>query len=178
MVVGDLDQDDPNAVGIFDPHLDQPPWLQPGRLCDGHVGRCKSMVLSGRVTDLQPQRQALGALLRLTRYLQQPVPEEEDDPRLLRWAELAEYREPEDVAVERLRPPRIRRSQEDTAAQYLHGAILVRADRARRTSQIGCLEGPLNRTVLSARVSLSGPFSTRVAAGGLVPGQARCSQKT
>jgi hypothetical protein len=150
MVVGDFDQNDPNAVGIFDPHLDQAPWLQLGRLCDGHVGCCKSTVLGGRLTDLQPECQALRALLCLTRYLQQPVPEEEDDPRLLRWAELAKDRKPEDVAVERLRPPRIRRSQQDTAAQYLHGAILVWADRVRRTSEIGCLKEPLKRTILSA----------------------------
>src|SRR5215212_1873179 len=125
MVIGNLDQSDSNAVGVLDPHLDQPPWLQLGRLCDGHVGRRESTVLSGRITDLQPHRQPLRALLSLTRYLEQPVPQEEDDPRLLRWAEFAVYRQPEDVAVERLGPPRIRRSQQDTAAQNLHGAIVV-----------------------------------------------------
>jgi hypothetical protein len=129
MVVGNLDQSDSNAVGVLDPHLDQAPWLQLGRLCDGHVGRRKSMVLSGRVTDLQPQRQPLGAVLCLTRHLEQPVSQEEDDPRLLRWAELAVHRESEDVAVERLGPPRIRRSQQYTAAQDLHGAIVVQPDR-------------------------------------------------
>jgi hypothetical protein len=27
VTVGNLDQDDPDAVGVLDPHLDQAPWL-------------------------------------------------------------------------------------------------------------------------------------------------------
>src|SRR3954467_1214949 len=102
MVVGDFHESDTYAVGIFDPHLDQSPRLSSGRLCDRHAGGRQAIVLRGDVPHLQPERQTHRWLLGLTGDLQQPVSQEEDDPRTLWRAELPVHGEAEDVAVERL----------------------------------------------------------------------------
>jgi hypothetical protein len=36
---GDFDQDDPDAIRILDPHLDQSPWLDRGFPDDRYTGR-------------------------------------------------------------------------------------------------------------------------------------------
>ena len=125
MVLGDLDQDDPDAVRVLDPHLDEAPRFQPGRPADRHAGRREAGVLGGDVAHLQPERQAVRVLGRPAGHLQQPVAEEVDDPPLLRRAELAVDGQPEHIAVERPRPLGIGRAQQDAAAQHLHGGILA-----------------------------------------------------
>ncbi len=125
MVVGDFHESDSHAIGICDPHLDQSPWLPSGRLSNRHAGGRKPLMLRSDIPHVQPERQTHRWRLGLTGDLQQPVSQEEDEPRSLRWAELPVHGEAEDVAVERLGPRRIRRSQQDAAAQHLHAGILA-----------------------------------------------------
>ena len=63
MVVGDFHESDSHAVGIFDPHLEQSPWLPSGRLCDRHAGGRKPLVLRRDIPHLHPERQTYRWLL-------------------------------------------------------------------------------------------------------------------
>src|SRR3954453_10445714 len=71
MVLGDFHESDSEAVGIFDPHLDQSPGLPSGWLCDRHAGGRKPLVLRGDVPHLHPERQTHRWLLGLTGDLEQ-----------------------------------------------------------------------------------------------------------
>jgi len=49
VIGGNLDQDDPDAVGILDPHLDQPPGLGCGFADDRDSGRGQPSVLGADI---------------------------------------------------------------------------------------------------------------------------------
>src|SRR4051794_35673470 len=73
MVVGDFHESDSEAVGIFDPHLDQSPWLPSRRLCDRHASGPKPLVLRSDIAHLHPERETHRWLLGLTGDLKQAV---------------------------------------------------------------------------------------------------------
>src|SRR3954452_15312854 len=52
MVLRNLYHGDPDAIRIFDPHLDQAPRFQAGRLDYGHAGAGQPIVLVADVADL------------------------------------------------------------------------------------------------------------------------------
>jgi hypothetical protein len=54
VIGGDLDQDDPDAIGVLDPHLDQPPALRCGLPDDRNSGRSQPGMLAADIPDLDP----------------------------------------------------------------------------------------------------------------------------
>ena len=101
MTGGNLDQDDPGAVGILDPHLDQAPGLR-GRLPhDRDAGRGQPGVLGVNIADLDPDHhRGPGRAGRAPRDLEQPLAEEEHQPGIVGRAELAVDGQAEQVTVE------------------------------------------------------------------------------
>jgi hypothetical protein len=113
MISRNLDQDDPDAVRIFDPHLDQAPRL-------GHrfphyrdSGRSQPGVLGVNVADLDPDHhRPSGQAGRVPGDLKQPLPEEEHQPGIVRRAELPVDAKAQQVTVEaRLRSRSLGRSR-------------------------------------------------------------------
>jgi len=54
MIGGDLDQDDPDAVRILDPHLGQAPGLGLWPAQNASAGRGEPLVLGAHVPHLEP----------------------------------------------------------------------------------------------------------------------------
>ena len=54
MVGGDLNKDDPNAVGVLDPHLGQSPRLGYRLTQNAHTGPGQPFMLSVNIPHLQP----------------------------------------------------------------------------------------------------------------------------
>jgi hypothetical protein len=84
-----FDQDDPDAVGVLDPHLDQAPglgnWLPRNR----DSGRGQPGMLGVNIADLDPDHhRAAGRAGRVPGDLEQPLAEEEHHPGIIRRAEL------------------------------------------------------------------------------------------
>ena len=146
---GDLDQDDPDAVGVLDPHLGQSPGLFGGLAQHPGPGRGQAAVLGPDVPYLQPDHdRAPGRPGGVTGHLKQSLAEEEHHAGIAGGPELAVHRQAEHVAVEPPAPVRVGRAQQDAAAQDLHPAILspvrVAAGQPAPPSQSGrvpCLKG-------------------------------------
>jgi len=117
----DLDDDDPGAVGVGDPHLVETPGFAAGFA--QHAGTLGEEfgVGGGEVAHLQPQPQSRavrGRGVGVRGHLEQPVAQEEDRAA----GEFAIHRQPEDVAVEAQRGVGIGGPQGRTAAQDLPAA--------------------------------------------------------
>jgi hypothetical protein len=81
VIGGNLDQDDPDAVGILDPHFGQA--LRLGGLLpdDQGSGRGQPGVLGTDISYLDPDHhRAAGRALRVAGDLEQPLAEEEHHP--------------------------------------------------------------------------------------------------
>ena len=52
MLVWDLDKDDPDPVGVSDPHLEQSPWFAFGWTQDLDTGRLQALMLHGEIPHL------------------------------------------------------------------------------------------------------------------------------
>jgi rhodanese-related sulfurtransferase len=127
VVLRHLDEHDPDAVRIGDPALDQPPRLPP-RLAEDRCTRSRQAVdLRNDVADLEPQRHPAHRAVGAAGHLEQSVPGEEDQSRLLRRAELPVHGQAEDVPVEGLAPHRVGGTEEHSAAQHLHAAIVAQS---------------------------------------------------
>ena len=59
MTGGNLDQDDPDAVGVLDPHLDLALWLRYWLPYDRDSGGGQPGVLGVNVADLEPEAPAV-----------------------------------------------------------------------------------------------------------------------
>jgi hypothetical protein len=124
MISRNLDQDDPDAVRIFDPHLDQAPRL-------GHrfphyrdSGRSQPGVLGVNVADLDPDHhRPSGQAGRVPGDLKQPLPEEEHQPGIVRRPELPVDGQAEQVTVEAPAAVQVAGAQQDPAAQNVHAII-------------------------------------------------------
>ena len=57
MIGGHLDEDDPNPIGILDPHLGEPPGLRSGLAHDPHASRRQAVTLGVDVPHLEPDHQ-------------------------------------------------------------------------------------------------------------------------
>ena len=84
-----LDQDDPDAVGVLDPHLGQAPGLR-SRLPHNRDSGCgQPGVLGVNIPDLDPDHhRAPGPPGAVPGDLEQPLAEEEHQPGIARRAEL------------------------------------------------------------------------------------------
>ncbi len=88
MVSGNLDQDDPDAVGILDLHLDQAPRLGYRIPHDRDSGRGQPDVLGVHVRLDPDHHRVPGRVSRMPGDLEQPLAEEEHQPGIVRRAEL------------------------------------------------------------------------------------------
>ena len=81
MIGGNLDQDDPDAVGILDPHFGQAPGLGCRLPDDRDSGRGQPGVLGADIPYLDPDHpRAPGRAVRVPGDLEQPLAEEEHHP--------------------------------------------------------------------------------------------------
>ena len=124
MAGGDLDQDDPDAVGIGDPHFGQAPGLGHRFPDDGYSGAGEPGVLGANVPDLDPDHhRAPGRAVRVPGDLEKPRAEEENHPGILRRAELPVDGQAQDVAVEPAAAAQVSGPHQDPAAQNFHATI-------------------------------------------------------
>lgn len=68
VIVGDFDRNDLDAVGVFNPHFDQPPQLRPWRLCGNRADRHKTIVFGGPWRHPCPAGPWPGGLRRCTDF--------------------------------------------------------------------------------------------------------------
>jgi len=130
--VRDLDENDAYPVRIRDPHLQQTPRLSLWGTHDANAGRLKALVLGAEVPDLNPEGEiASRRRVAGTRDLEKAAAEEEDEPRIVGWAELAIDSETERVPIEASTAIPVGRSQQDTATEDFHTPIMPRARRQR-----------------------------------------------
>jgi len=126
MISWDLDEDDPDAVGIFDPHLRKSPRLGYRLAQDRNAGREQPSVFGVDVTNLQPDHHRVsGGLIGVPGDFQEATTEEEHNAGIVARAELPIYRQAEDLAIELSASAQVGRPHEDPAGQHLHGSILA-----------------------------------------------------
>jgi hypothetical protein len=124
VVGGNLDQDDPDAVGVLDPHLSQAPGLGGGLPDDRDAGRGQPGVLGADIPYLDPDHhRAPGRAVRVPGDLEQPRAEEEDHPRIVGGTELPVDGQAQQVAVEAAGAVQVAGPQQDPAAQNVHATI-------------------------------------------------------
>ena len=84
MPFGNFDQHDPDAVGVLEPHFDQPPGLGFGLAKDRGARLGQAPVLGPDVPDLHPDHgRALAIPGSVAGHLQHPLPEEEHHARIV-----------------------------------------------------------------------------------------------
>ena len=124
MTGGNLDQDDPDSIGVLDPHLDQAPGLDCGFPDDRDSGCGQPGVLGVDIPYLDPDHhRAPGRAGRVPGDFEQPRAEEEHHAGIVRRAELPVDGQAQDVAVEAAAAVQVARAQEDPAAQNVHATI-------------------------------------------------------
>ncbi len=124
MVGWNLDQDDPDAVRILDPRLDQTPRLGYRIAHDRDSGRGQPGMLGVHIADLDPDHhRTAGRAGRGPGDLEQPLAEEEHQPGIVRRAELPADGQAEQVTVETAAAVQVAGAQQDPAAQNVHATI-------------------------------------------------------
>ena len=124
MIGRNLDQDDPDAVGVLELHLDQTPGLR-SRLPDNRdSSRSQPDMLGVNIPDLDPdQHRAPGRAGRVPGDLEQPLAEEEHQSGIIRRAELPAGGQAQQVTVEAAAAIQAAGAQQDPAAQNVHATI-------------------------------------------------------
>jgi hypothetical protein len=111
VIGGTLDEHDPEAVRVLDPHFGQPPGLHRGLAADRNPGRGQPLMLGVNIPYLEPDHhRAPGRIRRTAGDLQQSRAEEEHHPRILGRPELPVDRQAQHVAVETTASPRVGRA--------------------------------------------------------------------
>lgn len=119
-----LDQDDPDAVGVLDLHLGQAPGLRYWLPHNRDSGRGQPDVLGVNIADLDPDHhRAPGRAGRLPGDLEQSLAEEEHQPGIVRRPELPVDRQAQQVTVEAAAAVQVAGAQQDPAAQNVHVTI-------------------------------------------------------
>jgi hypothetical protein len=118
-VIGrDLDQDDADAVGVLDPHLDQAPGFRHWLPHDRDSGRGQPGMLGADIADLDPDHhRAPGRAGRVPGDLKQSLAKVEHQPWIVRRAELPADGQAEQVTVEAAAAVQVAGAQQDPAAQ-------------------------------------------------------------
>ena len=125
MTGGNLDQDDPDAVGVLDPHLNQSPGLGHGFPDDRCSGRSQPGMLLADIPDLNPDHhRAPCSASGVPGDLKQSLAKEEHHPRMVWRAELPVDSQAQHVAVEAETAVQVARADEDPAAQNVHAPRL------------------------------------------------------
>ena len=124
MISRNLDQDDPDAVRILDPHLGQAPGLRYWLPRDQDSRRGQPGLLGMDIADLDPDHhRAPGRAGRVPGDLEQPLDEEEHQPWIIRRAELPVDGQAQQVTVEAAAAVQVAGAQQDPAAQDVHATI-------------------------------------------------------
>ena len=124
MIGGNLNQDDADAVGIGDPHLDQAPWLRSWPAEDADSGRGQPGVLGVDIPHLDPDHHRVAARTgRVPGNLKHSRPEEEHHTGIVWGAELPADGQAKDVAVEAAAAVQVAGADENPAAQNIHTTI-------------------------------------------------------
>ncbi len=119
-----IDQDDLDAIGVLDPHLDQAPRLGYGPPDDGNPGRGQPGVLGVDIPYLHPDHHRLpGRAGPVPGDLKQAGAKEEHHPGIVRRAELPVDGQAQDIAVEAAAAAQVAGPQQDPAAQNVHATI-------------------------------------------------------
>ena len=119
-----LDQDDPDAVRVLDPHLGQAPRLRSWLPHNRDAGRGQPGVLGMDIPDLDPDHhRAPGRAGRGPGDLKQPLAEEEHQSGIIRRAELPADGQAQQVTVEAAAAVQATGAQQDPAAQNVHATI-------------------------------------------------------
>jgi hypothetical protein len=126
VIGGNLDENDPDAIRVFDPHLDQAPGLHRGLSENSNSCRSKPLMLCVNIPYLEPDhdrvpRRAAPA----AGDLEQSRAQEEHHPWICRRAELPVDRQAQYVAVETTASVQVGGAQQDPAAQNVHRTILA-----------------------------------------------------
>ncbi len=101
MISGNLDQDDPDAVGVLDMHLAQAPRLGCRFPYDRDSGCGQPNVFGVHIAYLDPDHHRVpGRAGRVPGDLEQPLAEEEHQPGIIRRAGLPADGQAQDIAVE------------------------------------------------------------------------------
>jgi len=117
VVGGDFHQNDPDAVGILDPHLGQSPWLGYGLTQHAHARRQQPLVLGGEISHLEPDHDAgPGSAITAPRHFEKASAQKEDQAGIAGCAELAVNREAQHIPVKLVASAQAGRTQQDPAA--------------------------------------------------------------
>ena len=124
MIGRNFDQDDPDAVGILDPHFGQAPGLGGRLLDDRDSGRGQPGMLGADIPYLDPDHhRAPRRAVRVPGDLEQPLAEEEHHAGIIAGTELPVDGQAQHVAVEAAAAGQVGGPQEDPAAQNVHATI-------------------------------------------------------
>ena len=124
MIGGNLDQDDPDAIGVLDPHLDQSPRLCCGFPDDADSGCDQPGVLGVDIPFLDPDHHRVpGRAGRVPGNFEQSRAQEEHHSGIVPRAELPVDGQAQDIAVEAAAALQVAGAQEDPAAQNIHATI-------------------------------------------------------
>jgi hypothetical protein len=124
VIGGNLDQDDPDAVGVLDPHLGQAPRLRSWLPDDRDAGRGQPGVPGLDLADLDPDHhRAPGRAGRVPGDLEQPLAGEEHQPGIVRRPELPVDGQAQQVTVEAAATAQVAGAQQDPAAQNVRATI-------------------------------------------------------
>ena len=124
MIGGNLDQDDPDAIGILDPHFGQPPGLGYRLSDDRDSGRGQPGVLGADVPYLDPDHHHVpGRTSPAPGDLKESRAEEEHHPGIIWGTELPVDGQTQYVAVEAAAAVQVGWPQQDPAAQNVHATI-------------------------------------------------------
>ena len=125
MAGGNLDQDDPDAVGVLDPHLDQSPRFGHGFADDRDSGRSQPGMLLPDLPHLDPDHHRVPwRISRVPGDLKQSLAEEKHHPRMVGRAELPADGQTKHVAVEAEAAVQVAGADKDPAAQNVHAPRL------------------------------------------------------
>ena len=126
MIGGYFDENDPDAIGVLDPHLGQSPGLCGRFTQDVNASRSEPVVLGVNVPYLEPDHhRAPRSARRVPGDFQEAWAEEEHHRGISRRAELPVDGQPQHVAVETAASIQVGGAQQDPATQYLHTFILA-----------------------------------------------------
>jgi hypothetical protein len=130
-VIGrNLDENDPDAVRVLEPHLDQSPGLSNGGSENASASRSQPLMLSMNVPHLEPDHHRVpGRARSAPGHFQESRTEKEHHGRISRRTELPVDRQTQHVPVKAPAPVQVGGPKQNPATQYVHdhhpGSLVV-----------------------------------------------------
>jgi hypothetical protein len=114
-------ENDPDAVRVLEPHLDQSPGLDRGGSQNVNASPSQPLMLSMNVPHLEPDHHRVPGRARgAPGYLKQSRTEEEHHGGISRRTELPVNRQAQHVPVEATAPVQVGGPKQNPATQYVH----------------------------------------------------------